>query len=195
MKNPLRSLDELICNQFEKITTKANTSLGLNKYDLMEKTANLGTLSSIGLLFQMFYQVSNTQSKKGDISSFEVFGQIMFAGLILRQSYFLFKGNEEERKDIEKQETGESVPQPITEPTLYALRPLGLAAASLPLMLTGAISLYQPLTEIKDLYAVAGITLFSAWPTFHIFSEYFKSQKTPYLKTERIETNNLTTSS
>src|SRR3989338_5176930 len=45
MVNPLASLDELIWNQCEKITTLANKTVGWDKYDLVEITGKCMAVS------------------------------------------------------------------------------------------------------------------------------------------------------
>ncbi len=203
MKNPLRSIDELISDQFAKITTKAERSLGWDKYELMKKTANLGSLSvmSLGLmfltdLFQHTYQ-------KGSITLLEVFGDSMIIGFTGVNAYHCWKGNKEESEEIKTAETYGDTPQPITEPVINATRPLQIAAASIPIAGGIAIAAYQSLEyqtqlieQIKnDTWAITGLTLFSTWPLFNICSNYFKSQKTPYIKNQPQLTSQTPTSS
>ena len=63
MKNPLTSLDELIWQQFEKITQKAHTELGWDKFDLATRTNLLAGMSmtAAGLYstFNLYYDNGN----------------------------------------------------------------------------------------------------------------------------------------
>jgi len=49
MKNPLTSLDELIWQQFEKVTQYAHKEYGWNKYDLSRWCDNAAALSLVGM--------------------------------------------------------------------------------------------------------------------------------------------------
>ena len=48
MTNPLTSLDELIWQQFEKVTVAANKRLGWNKYDLATASSGAASVSALG---------------------------------------------------------------------------------------------------------------------------------------------------
>ena len=74
MINPLTSLDELIWQQFEKVTVAANKKLGWNKYDLANKT---DIITSVALCGNGVYYLLNNIGSSFSSSGLGVGGIVL----------------------------------------------------------------------------------------------------------------------
>ena len=121
--NALRSLDELIWKQFEKITQKAYKELGWNKYDL----ANLSDLiSCTGFMMEGgFFPLNDliTKNFSGLFQDIVVFGV----------GYHLLSTSLEDNRGKEREELKKlSYDRTLPKPKLHWWRPPALLLSSLP---------------------------------------------------------------
>src|SRR3989344_1343933 len=121
MQNPLVTLDEIIWKQFEKVTIKANKSLGWNKYDLARITNTAANLAYTTYgVYELLYGLGNNS-----LLDMTVGGVVIPLGYILnkRNQKILNKDEEIEVRYIER--NGAPM-QPLYDPFRPTIGILGL---------------------------------------------------------------------
>ena len=121
MTNPLTSLDELIWQQFEKVTVAANKKLGWSKYDLAriaDSTAAM-FLSGVGVYHTLRGVHDSSVNRPINLG---------LGILITSLGYLIYNSNNQRNKRWEEQEIKEIIRTgAVKQPKMYMHRPVMLA--------------------------------------------------------------------
>ncbi len=120
MTNPLTSLDELIWQQFEKVTVAANKRLGWNKYDLARIADSTAAMffSGVGV-----YHTLRGVHDSSVTSSIRLGGGILITSL----GYLIYNSKKQKNKRWEEEEIKEIIETgAVKQPKMYMHRPVML---------------------------------------------------------------------
>ncbi|GEM_PF-2555176 len=166
MKNLFTSLDELIWNQFEKITQKANKELGWTKYDLAQKvdTISAACYSGCGIygLIADFLKEKTPLSYTFDIAC------------IILGPYFHKIKTEHNKKDEKKEIQRLINTNAPYEPTFNAFRSITLLIG-LTWLGCSIYSFHESQTDIDTALSLSG-EMASTYFSLNTISDYFRSQ-------------------
>ncbi len=142
MRNPLTTLDELIWQQFEKVTVAAEKRLGWDKWDLADRALKIADGALVG--FGTYVAISGSYATGSMHYAVPTLGATLIGSALLMEcigSHVFQKERRREQKLL--LQTGAS-----EEPTFSPLRPVGLVSGSA-LLGWGASLFYVPVAVPK----------------------------------------------